>query len=291
MSQTLLNRLLPSWGQIAPFAQSELSYIAVQLIKENILMHGFRKHRLPLPLKPIGVENIGPDAHQISNSFRAEPVDQLKEGRTLQWGLWGYDKRLNKIATDPNVRLEPKSGQMSSALALWEKASRLMVIERLWLTTYPLLSFYVSRLSLGNVFWEVKLSDCMTRDKVIVGANDVEKIACLWLNSTPGLLTILCMRQDTRGPWIRIKKRPLGMIPILDVSQLNKVQVDNLLALFEEIKDHPWPRLLSQLFDSINNCGVRYELDRKMFNILTEEEVDLQVIYQLLAKEPIITLK
>ena len=105
-----------------------------------------------------------------------------------------------------------------------------MISERLWLITMRVVAVRLpSRCSptFGG------LSCCAkTRNET-----KAEKALVLWLNSTLGLLSMLGVRQETRGAWIDFKKpslkalkltrgsfRPTSWIPLLAPSTALQVQ-------------------------------------------------------------------
>ena len=48
-----------------------------------------------------------------------------------------------------------------------------------------------------------------------------EKALVLWLNSTWGILSLLVNRQETEGPWTRLKVGQWRLLPVLDVASLD----------------------------------------------------------------------
>ena len=79
---------------------------------------------------------------------------------------------------------------------------------------------------LSNVWWPVRVDDASQ-----------EKALAVWLNSSLGLLTILAQRTSTRGAWVALKKADLRELPVLNVSDLQPPQLQDLSNLFDQMAD------------------------------------------------------
>jgi hypothetical protein len=145
--------------------------------------------------------------------------------------------------------------------------------------------------ALANVWWPVRLKAIETSDGNELTARHHEAIQVLWLNTTLGLLSWLALRQDTEGPWVAMKSETLRLLPLLDVSKLTGEQVQALLNLFKQFAQQELPSFPEQYAQASRGEGVKYEMDRAVLKAILGQEVDLKPLYQLLAREPILTLK
>jgi len=257
-------------GRYNFFAQAELNR-AVVLLRNGIIYLPTRGivGRIPITsLSNLGAE-IGPDRRQVHNAYI---VEALREDH-LYKAIWGHDpKRMNTISQSPNAGLETRDA--ASARSLWEKSAKMLVVERARLNTYKLLSIYSSEPVLSNVWWPVRIEDYYG------------KILSLWLNSTLGFLLLSSSSEVTEGPWISFKKAELENSLILDITRLEKQQIEEILDRFDELSKAEFKPLPEEFRDP----DARRELDN-LFNEVLGIEHDLDPLYQLLSVDPMITSK
>jgi hypothetical protein len=67
--------------------------------------------------------------------------------------------------------------------------------------------------------------------------------------------------------------------------------VQALLNLFKQFAQQELPPFPEQYAQASRGEGVKYEMDRAVLKAILGQEVDLKPLYQLLAREPILTLK
>lgn len=278
---------IATWGQLAPFAQSELNKTAYNYINSGQIYIPGKGVEASVNLTPLSnvVDVIGPDRRQVHSAF------SLSKQKTPYSSLWGHEsKEIRCILQKPNMWLEPKAGNLKNANNLWSRSGRLMIAERLWLYTYRLIASYLMTNALSNTWWPIRMKAVRIRDKAKVTAINHEKIQCLWLNSTLGILGLLSYRQDTRGAWIDIKKETLNLVPVINLRRLTEKQVDSLLAVFDKFCETELPSLPVQFREAANGTGVRREIDQQIQEAIMKKPVDLKTIYEYLADEPIISL-
>ncbi|MHA1284755.1 MAG: N-6 DNA methylase [Promethearchaeota archaeon] len=118
-----------------------------------------------------------------------------------------------------------------------------------------LLGFYSSNSRVpSKLFWTIKgesLEDL--------------KILSLWFNSSIHLLQIIINRIETGGAYIEIGKYSFNSMYCLDLNNLNLKEKQELLELFDKVKDVEFPSILKQLKD---NFQVRVKIDDLLFKIL-----------------------
>lgn len=276
-----------TWGILTPFAQSELSKVAYMFVSSSQIYVPRKgvEGRLSLTKLSNIAEIIGPDRSQVHSLFT------LSKSRTPYPTLWGYKSdTMKKIHQTHNAWLEPKAGMIQRANSLWKKSGRLMITESMRLNTYGIIASFLDSEALSNVWWPIKLKETMTSDKNKVNGREQEKISALWLNSTYGILGLLSYRQDTEGPWVEIKKATLGLIPMLDLTKVSRKQVDDLLSVFDKLCKTELPSLPVQFQEAADGTGIRKEIDQQMQEAVMKKPVDLKIIYEYLADEPIISL-
>ena len=109
-----------------------------------------------------------------------------------------------------------------------------------------------------------------------------EKAITLWLNSSPGLLTLMSIRNTTQGSWVQLKKSDLEELPVLDLRQLTTEQLQGMADLFDELAEAEFERLPGMV-----ECAARRSLDDGLSQILGLP--DLENLRRLLASEPVVS--
>jgi len=198
--------------------------------------------------------------------------------------FWGHDSTMVvSLHQTPNAYLTPlgkarKGRHLHKTEQLWPLAPRLLVTERIWLNTYRVPSVIMNKPVLSNVWWEITLNKCKY-DRALS-----EKLLCMWLNSSLGLLTILTCREQTRGAFVALKKPQLKELLVPDICNLSISALKKLASAFDEIADKQL-----QPFPNLEKDEVRIQIDGAVCSAFGLP--DLAPIRTLLANEPIVTLK
>ena len=258
------------FGYLISFAQAELNRITTLLRKGIVYLpkQGLVGH---IPLTPLAnlAKDIGPDVRQIHATYTKVA---LRSG--MYKAFWGHESEsIRAISQSPNAGLNPKTGKVAQARSLWSKSSRLLLVERAWLATYRVLSVLLDEPVLSNVWWPI-----------IVASNEHEKILSVWFNSTYGILLLISIAEVTRGPWIKFKKANLWHLPVLNINKLNSDVKQKLLKLYDAICRDEFKPLPEEFSDP---CA-REKIDRTL-NATLGIEVDMNELYEMLARDPTIT--
>jgi type I restriction-modification system DNA methylase subunit len=270
----IIKENVDNFGRIIAFANPEITKIAYAMrTREELLLPG--KKEIDLHLTSLdSIAKVGPDRHQVHDSF--EVVD--KGG--LIYSVWGRLKEMNELEILPNKKLAPKPGIKIDALL--GDASHLMLAERVWLNTTPLIALSCSQPVLSNVWWSI-LPYAKNINK-----RDAEKALALWFNSTCGLLLYMSEMEVTRGPWSGMKKGRLEEMLILDLTKIGQEKVNELGKLYDEIKNDKFPLLQDQFKEATQGKGLRVELDTKLLSVISGKKIqaeDLMPLYNLLEQE------
>jgi len=276
-----------SWILPCSFAQSLLTKCALYLKEAKIHIPG---HVVvgTIPLVPLGsIASAGPDRRDVMDGF----VTPRRKNELLSFShttpfpfFWGHDStKVVSLHQTPNTYLTPlgkarEGRHLRKTEQLWPLASRLLVTERIWLKTYCVPSVIMNKPVLSNVWWEITLNKCKY-DRALS-----EKLLCMWLNSSLGLVTILTCREQTRGAFVALKKPQLKELLVPDISNLDVSALESLGSVFDRIADLPL-----QPFSNMENDSIRIEIDKAISE--TFRLPDLAPIRTLLANEPIVTLK
>jgi hypothetical protein len=173
---------------------------------------------------------------------------------------------------------KPQEGRtLRNPVLLWKKRGRLLIAERIRLTTDRVFSIWCQNNVLSNTWWTLRVNPILHKKFSDI---DAEKTISVWLNSTLGAIQFLRVRTETEGPWISYKKPNLNSMKILNPHSLSQVQIQRFVGLFDLIKrEHlaPLPELL--------NDKIRQTIDSEISKIL--KIPDIGNLRELLSREPI----
>ena len=254
------------------FARADLIRSALRLLDDGEVWVPGEGEAVGIPLCRVDeLGQVGPDRRRLVDGFdRTTSV-------TAYPLIAGHDTEQRKSLTcSPDAYLspltKPRGGQRPGyGDHLWRQSSRLLVAERLRLDTTRVVAMRSEARVLSNVWWPVRVED-------VSG----EKALVVWLNSSPGLLTILAQRTSTEGGWVAIKKADLEDLPVLDLRRLTSSQLQGLSDLFDETAEAEFQRLPGMAF-----CPARRSLDDGIARIL--DLPDLGKLRDLLASEPVVS--
>ena len=254
------------------FARADLIRSAFRLLDDGEIRVPGEESVSKVTLCRLGeLGQVGPDRRRLVDGFdrtssvTAYPLVAGHDTERRKSLTCIHDAYLSPLA-------KPRGGQRPGyGEHLWQQSSRLLVSERLRLDTTRVVAMRSDTRVLSNVWWPVRVEDEAT-----------EKALAIWLNSSPGLLTILAQRTSTEGGWVAMKKADLEELPVLDVRQLSPSQVQAISDLFDEMMEAEFDRL-----PGMANCQARRALDQGISRILGLP--DLATLRTLLASEPVVS--
>ena len=254
------------------FARADLIRSAFRLLDDGEIRVPGQESSSRVTLCRLGdLGQVGPDRRDVWDGFErtdtvtAYPMVENHDTEQRKCMVVGPDKYLAPLA-------EPRPGRKLKAVEqLWPKSGRLLVSERLWLETTRVVAMRSDVRVLSNVWWPVRVEDEAT-----------EKALAVWLNSSPGLLTILARRTSTRGGWVAMKKVDLEELPVLDTRQLPLSQLQAMSVLFDGLVEAEFERL-----PRMADCTARCNLDDGLSQIL--DLPNLHTLRDLLASEPVVS--
>ena len=215
------------------FARADLTRSALKLLDDSEIWIPGEDSTAIIPLTRLDVlGQIGPDIRDVRDAF--EPTDAI----TAYPMVANHDTQKRKwLATEPDKYLaplvEPRLGRHLKPVAqLWPKAGRLLVGARIWLETVRVVAMWSPTNVLASMWWPIRVQNIL-----------IEKALAVWLNSSLGLLTLMTVRNTTRGSWVQFKKADLQKVPVLDMRLLSPSQLQGLSDLFDETAAFEFERL------------------------------------------------
>jgi hypothetical protein len=265
------------WVYENAFAQTELSRTVYYLSKGRVYLPTVT--RMPrLPVTPLSsLAELGPDRRDIHDGF------EVTDSATSYPAMWGHEHMdVRTMAQTHNKYLTPlsqaKAGRtLRDPQLLWSRSGKLMIVERLRLNTQRLTALLLGRDALSNVWWPVKFKTGRSRETA-------EQLTALWLNSTLGILSLLGVREDTEGAFVGFKKPSLENMGVLNFKSLKKSKKRILLNTYSDVANETLLPLSEAKDDP-----TRKKIDQTFADVFDIR--DLSLLRELLAREPLVTMK
>ncbi len=249
--KTLL-KMLDNWGRFAAFPALSLNRLILDLEERGEL---WGKN---VPLCKLGeLADMGIDRHQFHELFKVMKR-KIPDSFPVIYG--GGEEQRSQMKGSFNAFVYPRDSKAKQVFR--EKASFLLVPDRIWLETAHVIALLCDKPTLSNIFYAVRIkgeSNCVTLDHY--------KALCLWLNSTFGLLIILANRQETRGPWISLKISHWKLQKVLDIRKLDREVIKKLAGLFDKLCNKKMRRLPYQC-DPDDPDPIRLQIDEGILDAL-----------------------
>jgi hypothetical protein len=247
----------------ALFAQTELLRIYLTLEERALRIPG-ASQVIALPLCRLdSLGALGPDRKRISEGFKV-----TRDDWTPHPGFWGHiSTRDRTIRQESNVQLatwleSPRGPDYGPHL--WERAGRILLVERLRLNTHRVIAIGFDNEVLGNVWWALKPNGLKVEQ---------EKALLLWLNSSLSILLCFGRRVVTQGAWTQMKQPAWQSMPVLDVRTLSSNKLGELAAIYDHFSAHDL-KSLSQLKTDDARCeidlAIRAALDLSDFSFIRD---------------------
>jgi hypothetical protein len=256
------------------FAQTELIRIYRTLEEGELRVPGMGG-TVTMPLCRLDdIGNIGPDRKRISEGFKV-----TRNEWTPFPAFWGHEANaVRAIAQKPNAKLSvwldsPRGPDYGPHL--WERAGRILLVERLWPITHRVLAVGFDVEILGNTWWSLQ-SKSLSADQ--------EKALLLWFNSSPALLLYFGRRVVTRSAWMQMKQPAWKSMPALNVRKLSAKKLARLASEYDRLSVQD----LEPLAD-LKTDPIRREIDNAISSVL--KFPDLSFLRDLLDREPGLTAK
>jgi hypothetical protein len=256
----------------ALFSQTDLLRACWTLERGQLRIPGSKKaFKMPTcRLDELGA--LGPDRKRIHEGFKVTTDDW-----TPYPAFWGHDSvAVRRLAQKPNSHLsvwEDSPRGSDYGPHLWERAGRILLVERLWPVTHRVLALGFDTPILGNTWWSLK-SEILNEQ--------TEKCLLLWLNSSLALLLYFGRRVVTRSAWMQMKQPAWQSMPVLDVRSLKPEQIKMLSDTYDAIANLELAPLAQ-----LDKDPVRIRIDETLSKVLNLP--GLSPIRELLAREPGLT--
>ncbi len=224
-----------------------------------------------VPAAPLGqLAAIGPAGQRIRDSYTHSPMP-TESGRRA---LWHHKTSVTQsMAARTDVYLEPKEAKRQLADSYWEQRSRLLLPHRLWLPLARVAAVILPERAVGSIW-----TPCRPHNP------GIGKALCLYLNSTPGLLSLLGERDNRKPSYPSFSLDTLRSLPVPDFAALGSAELELLNAAFDRLQDErlqPFPQLPAD--------PARRRIDDAVCQALGLDAEWVATIRRELAREPSVT--
>jgi hypothetical protein len=278
ITRPIHNKDISEWGIGVAFAQTELCRVVYNLLQGKLYLPGMGKIG-DVPLITLGeLGELGPDVRDIWDGFTRS------ETYTTYQAVWGHStESIRCIAQEPNIYLTPLSEAVPGRLLrdpidLWAKSGRLLLAERLRLTTVRVVGIFISTSALSTSWWPFS-----AHKTNLTTATEIEQILSTWINSTLGILLMIASRVETEGSWIKLKKPNLSSMLVLNPDMIEPDLKKNLTKAFNDFSKVELQRLPDMMSDN-----ARAVIDTSILDALGISG-DIGILRKMLSLEPSIS--
>ena len=228
-----------------------------------------------VPTVPLsGLAGVGPEGRRIRDAYTRSDMPTASGRRAL----WHHKTNFTQsMSAETDVYIEPKPSERMRRLAdsYWELRSRMLLPTQLWLPLARVASPMLPEPAVGS-----RWVPCRPHDP------DIVKSLCLYLNSTPGLLSLLGERDNRKPSYPSFSLDTLRSLPVPNLAALGATERELLDGWYDWLQNDvllPFPRMAED--------PVRRQIDEAVTQALGLDAEWIATIRRELAREPSVTDK
>jgi len=268
---------IDNWGRFVSLPDIRMVK-EIKSVLNGVIKIGKQEGKVKLVRLNEIMSSIGVDAHRFIDTFQiVEPNLMSVTGVPGSFRILkgGEEAQRMKMRTSSNAYAVPIIDRGRKIFE--EISSRLLIPDRIWVSTAHVISMLSDERLISNIFYAVRLKN-ETSDKF--------KTLCIWLNTTWGILTILGSREETRGGFIRLKMSQWRLLPVIDTDGIEEDKIRGFAGLFDKFANRQLCRIPEQYGSKGRVDRNRLELDTAFLSILgiKAEENDLLSLYGEIAQ-------
>ena len=226
-----------------------------------------------VPTVPLSeLADIGPEGRRIRDSYTPSDMP-TPSGRRALWHHKTDATQSMRAETD--VYIEPKESKRHLADRYWEQRSQILLPHRLWLPLARVATVMLPEAAVGSIW-----TPCRPHDP------DIANALCLYLNSTPGLLSLLGERDNRKPSYPSFSLDTLRSLPVPNFAALGAAERDLLSSWFGWLQNEtlqPFPRM--------HEDPVRQRIDDAVTQALGLDPDWVATVRRELSREPSVTDK
>ncbi len=221
-----------------------------------------------VPMSDLGA--VGPAGQRIRDAF----VRSNMPTPSAQRALWFHKTDVTQsMLAETDVYIEPKPSKQHLAEKYWAQRSRLLLPTRLRLNVARASSVVLPERAVGSLW-----TPCRPHNP------ELAKVICLYLNSTPGLLSLLGERDNKIPSYPAFSLDTLRSLPMPNLEKMDSDKRELLNVRFDELSREtlmPLPRM--------DEDPVRRQIDDAVTKALDIDPDWVAQIRRELAREPSVT--
>ena len=224
------------------------------------------------------IADVGPHGVSTRMNFTRSGMPDA-QGRTALWDHKAEVIQSMLVNTDAHITAKPSKEHLAERI--WNQRGCLMLPERVRFNTDRLLSVRLNYRALGSAWMP-----CKPNAAPGIDTESVEKAACVYLNSSLGILTLLGIRSTRTLSYSYFSLDDLRNLPVPNFGDLGEAAVSSLVAAYDTYSESVMLTL-----PQMNDCPVRRALDAAVCAALGVDEETVATIRRQLAMEPSVTGK
>ena len=226
---------------------------------------------------------VGPEGRRIRDTYTTSPMPTPSGRRALwhhktdvtqsmlaQTDVYIEPKKAPKKEDTPTKPAKGKKKKLPLSEVYWAQRSDMLLPHRLWLPLARVAAVTLPEQAVGSIW-----TPCRPQDPALT------KALCLYLNSTPGLLTLLGMRDNRKPSYPSFSLDTLRSLPIPNLAALGEAERDLLNSWYDWLKGETL-----QPFPQMHLDPVRKQIDDAVCNALGLDAAWVASVRQALAREP-----
>ena len=224
-----------------------------------------------IPMVPMHqVADVGPAGQRIRDAYTQSDLP-TKSGRRA---LWHHKTNVTQsMAGAADTYIEPKAGKEHLAEKYWAQRSRMLLPTRLRLNLARVAAVMLPEQVVGSLW-----TPCHPHN------SEFAKALCLYMNSTPGLLTLLGGRDNKIPAYPAFSLDTLRSLPVPDFRSMNLELLGLLGQTFDRLQDETL-----QGFPQMAVDPARHQIDDVVAQVLGLDPEWVDTVRRELAKEPSVT--
>ena len=224
-----------------------------------------------VPTVPMSdMAEVGPAGQRIRDAFTYSDMPTTSGWRAL----WHHKTDVTRsMRAETDVYIQPKASKQKLADIYWEQRSVLLLPTQLRLNLARVATVMLSESAVGS-----RWVPCRTHDP------DIAKALCLYLNSTPGLLSLLGARDNRVPSYPSFSLDTLRSLPVPNFEALGAAERGLLDSWFDWLANDtllPFPRMYED--------PARRQIDEAVTQALGIDPEWVATIRRELAREPSVT--
>ncbi len=224
-----------------------------------------------VPTVPLSdIADVGPEGRRIRDSYTTSDMP-TQSGRRALW----YHKTnvTQSMRAQTDVYIEPKESKRHLADSYWEQRSQMLLPHRLRLNVARVAAVMLRERAVGSIW-----TPCLPHDP------DMAKAVCLYLNSTPGLLSLLGARDNRVPSYPSFSLDTLRSLPVPNFAALGAAERDLLSSWFGWLQNETL-----QPLPQMHEDPVRQQIDDAVVKALGLDPEWVATMRRELAREPSVT--